>query len=73
MIIDHGDHYHSLIAHAYKLFKRTGELVGTGDTVASVGSAGSSTKTPGLYFEIRHHGIPVNPMEWLDINKSLRE
>jgi septal ring factor EnvC (AmiA/AmiB activator) len=64
MIIDHGDHYHSLIAHAERLMKRVGDSVKRGEMVATVGSTGSSN-TAQLYFEIRHHGKPVNPMEWL--------
>jgi septal ring factor EnvC (AmiA/AmiB activator) len=72
MIIDHGDHCHTLIAHLDTLLRQAGDIVRKGDTIASVGSTGS-LKMPALYFEIRHHGIPVDPMEWLDLHKSMRE
>ncbi|MHC1742033.1 MAG: murein hydrolase activator EnvC [Syntrophobacteraceae bacterium] len=68
MIIDHGDHYHSLIAHAERLVKQVGDSVRGGEVVATVGSTGSSN-TAQLYFEIRYHGKPVNPMEWLASGK----
>lgn len=68
MIIDHGDHYHSLIAHAERLMKGVGDSVKAREVVATVGSTGSSSVTQ-LYFEIRHHGKPVNPMEWLASGK----
>jgi septal ring factor EnvC (AmiA/AmiB activator) len=68
MIIDHGDHYHSLIAHAERLMKGVGDPVKRGELVATVGNTGSSNTTQ-LYFEIRHHGKPVNPMEWLASGK----
>ncbi len=64
MIIDHGDHYHSLVAHAERLLKQVGDSVRRGEVIATVGSTGSSN-TAQLYFEIRYHGKPVNPMEWL--------
>jgi septal ring factor EnvC (AmiA/AmiB activator) len=64
MIIDHGDHYHTLYAHAEELFKAKGEYVEAGEVIATVGDTGSM-KGPGLHFEIRHHGKAVNPMKWI--------
>lgn len=64
MIIDHGEHYHSLIAHAGQFLKNTGDVVKAGETVATVGNTGSPSE-PKLYFEIRHYGKPVDPREWL--------
>jgi septal ring factor EnvC (AmiA/AmiB activator) len=64
MIIDHGEGYHTVAAHAARLLKKVGEEVKTGDVVAVVGSTGS-IEGPMLYFEIRHHGTAVNPSRWL--------
>jgi murein hydrolase activator len=64
IIIDHGNHYYTLYAHAEELFKSKGEPVKTGETIASVGDTGSISG-PGLHFEVRHHGKPVDPLEWL--------
>lgn len=72
MIIDHGDHYYSLIAHTDQFFKQAGESVKEGELIAVVGDTGS-LDGPKLYFEIRHHGKPVDPMEWLAVRKSPKE
>lgn len=64
IIIDHGDNYYTLAAHASKLIKSVGDTVYEGETVALVGDT-NSIKGPCLYFEIRHHGKPTNPLKWL--------
>jgi len=64
MIIDHGEGYFSLLAHASKLLKRINDLVHEGETVALVGDTNSINGSC-LYFEIRHHGNPQNPLNWL--------
>ena len=68
IIIDHGNSYHSVYAHAEELFKKEGELVEPGEVIATVGESGAMTGSPLLYFEIRHQGKPVDPLIWL--NKS---
>jgi murein DD-endopeptidase MepM/ murein hydrolase activator NlpD len=72
MIIDHGEHYCSLIAHADQLFKQVDDAVEGGEIIATVGRTGA-LKVPGLYFEIRHHGSPVDPHEWLRADTTSRE
>jgi len=64
LIIDHGNGYMSLYAHNDALLKDAGSSVKRGDTVASVGSSGGQEQ-PGLYFELRQNGQPVNPTAWL--------
>lgn len=64
MIIDHGDGYHTILAHTSRLLKEVGEKVKMGEVVALVGSTGS-IEGPMLYFEIRHHGRSENPLKWL--------
>lgn len=64
MIIDHGAKYLSVYAYNQSLLKRVGDVVAGGDTVATVGATGGQVE-PGLYFEIRHQGTPVNPLLWL--------
>ena len=64
IIIDHGNHYYTLYAHAEELFKSKGEPVENGETIATVGDTGSIAG-PGLHFEVRHYGKPVDPLEWL--------
>lgn len=64
IIIDHGDHYYSVYAHLEDRFKSKGQKVETGETIGTAGDAGSVTG-PGLYFELRHRGKPMDPMEWI--------
>ena len=64
IIIDHGGHYYTLYAHAEELFKSKGELVESDEVIATVGDT-ASMKGANLYFEIRHHGKPIDPLKWL--------
>jgi septal ring factor EnvC (AmiA/AmiB activator) len=62
-IVDHGDGYMSLYGHNERLYKAVGEKVSAGDSIASAGDSGGSTR-PELYFEIRKSGKPVDPRPW---------
>ena len=64
MIIDHGDAYYTVYAHAEELFKKMGATVEAGEVIATVGDTGSLDGAM-LYFEIRHHGKPEDPLGWL--------
>lgn len=64
IIIDHGNNYYSIYAHAQELFASQGDTVETGEVVATVGDSGSLIG-PSLHFEIRHHGKPVDPLKWI--------
>ncbi|MBU5637731.1 peptidoglycan DD-metalloendopeptidase family protein [Geomonas sp. Red69] len=63
IIVDHGDGFFSLYAHASSIAKRVGSKVSKNDVLASVGDV-DSTKGPMLYFEIRYQGKPVDPSPW---------
>jgi septal ring factor EnvC (AmiA/AmiB activator) len=63
IIVDHGDGYISLYAHNQTLLKSVGEAVKAGDAIATVGSSGGEDQA-GLYFEIRHKGVPADPAAW---------
>lgn len=64
LIIDHGEQYLSIYGYNQSLLKQVGDTVRAGDSVATVGSTGGQVE-PGLYFEIRQGGVPVNPQLWL--------
>ena len=64
IIIDHGNSYYTVYAHIEEVFKTTGDVVESGEVMATVGDTGSMTG-PKLYFEVRHHGKPLDPMQWL--------
>ena len=63
IIVDHGDGFFSLYAHASSVAKRVGAKVSRNDVLASVGEV-DSAKGPMLYFEIRYQGRPVDPSPW---------
>ncbi|HET8710105.1 MAG TPA: peptidoglycan DD-metalloendopeptidase family protein [Spongiibacteraceae bacterium] len=63
IIVDHGDGYLSLYAHNQTLLKKVGEAVKAGDSIATVGNSGGEQHA-GLYFEIRHKGVPTDPADW---------
>jgi septal ring factor EnvC (AmiA/AmiB activator) len=65
IIIDHGDNYYTVYAHIQDAFKSSGDSVETGEVIATVGDTGSISG-PKLYFEVRHHGQPVDPMQWIE-------
>lgn len=64
LIIDHGDGYLSLYGHNEAIYKETGDWVQAGEVIATVGASGGR-RAPGLYFEIRAAGKPVDPLAWL--------
>ena len=64
IIIDHGNNYYTVYAHVEELFKAKGDAVETGEVIATVGDTGSRIG-PKLYFEVRHHGKPVDPLQWI--------
>jgi septal ring factor EnvC (AmiA/AmiB activator) len=64
IIIDHGDIYYTLFAHLSKSLKDVGERVDSGEIIGLVGDY-DSFEGAHLYFEIRHNGKPINPLNWL--------
>jgi murein hydrolase activator len=64
LIVDQGQGFFTLYAHLESIDRSVGELVSAGERLGAVGDTGS-LKGAYLYFEIRHHGTPLNPAEWL--------
>jgi septal ring factor EnvC (AmiA/AmiB activator) len=64
LIVDHGESYMSIYANNEALLKQVGDVVTTGDTIATVGASGGNEQT-GLYFELRHLGIAFDPLRWV--------
>lgn len=60
IIIDHGDHFYSLLGHLGSLQKKTKDWVGAGDLIGQTDIQG----TP-IYFEIRSRNVAVNPLQWV--------
>jgi septal ring factor EnvC (AmiA/AmiB activator) len=64
VIVDHGDGFHTLVAHLASMSTAMGEDVQAGTLLGTVGDTGS-LKGPYLYFEIRERGRSVDPRVWL--------
>lgn len=63
LIVDHGGGYMSLYGYNQALSKNVGDTVKARETIAAAGASGGNER-PGLYFEIRQQGTPVNPLLW---------
>jgi len=62
-IIRHDKNYRSLYAYNRSIFKKAGDIVKTGEVIATVGNSGR-LKKPGLYFEISKGVKRYNPAKW---------
>jgi len=71
VIVDHSGGYMSLYGHNEALLKESGDWVEPGEPIAQVGDTGGQSR-PGLYFEIRFKGEPVDPNPWMAKRPSAR-
>ncbi len=63
LIISHDHNFMTLYGRNNSLYKKVGDKVAAGEVIASVGSSGGFPQ-PGLYFEIRAQGKPLDPNKW---------
>ncbi|GJM44925.1 MAG: peptidase M23 [Gemmatimonadota bacterium] len=68
IILNHGGGYYSLYAHTSRVFVSAGDMVATGEVIATVGDSGSLLGSV-LHFEIRKDAEPINPGPWLQSTK----
>jgi septal ring factor EnvC (AmiA/AmiB activator) len=66
LIVDHGEAYLSIYANAESLLKQVGDVVASGEAVATTGASGGNEET-GLYFELRHLGRAFDPLRWVKL------
>lgn len=64
VILDHGQGYYTLYAHASEVTVEEGERVKAEQGIARVGETGS-VDGPRLYFEVRYQGRAEDPQVWL--------
>jgi murein DD-endopeptidase MepM/ murein hydrolase activator NlpD len=64
VIIDHGYGLQTVYAHNSRNVVRAGQRVKRGQTIAYVGSSGTSTG-PHVHYEVRLSGKPVNPRNYM--------
>ncbi len=66
IIIEHQDGLLSVYKHCGALNKAQGDMVNSGEVIASVGNTGEYTTGPHLHFELWNNGVPVNPTDYID-------
>jgi septal ring factor EnvC (AmiA/AmiB activator) len=64
MIVNHGNGYHTLYGSLSEIFSKVGDIINSGQIIGRVGNSGL-LNSPGLYFELRYKGKPLDPMQWL--------
>ena len=64
VVLDHGQDYFTLYAHASEVLVTQGQEVAVGSTIARVGST-DSLYGSGLHFEIRQGKEARDPARWL--------
>jgi len=66
IIIEHTGGFISIYKHNTSLHKAQGELVKSGEAIASAGDTGELSTGPHLHFELWNEGYPVNPTNYID-------
>jgi murein hydrolase activator len=66
LIVDHGGSYMTLYGNNESLYKQVGDIIHSGETIATVGNSGGNPDS-GLYFELRHQGKPLDPLGWVAV------
>ncbi len=64
VIIDHGGGYYSIYGHLLEFKTKVNKNIRQREVIGSVGDT-DSLIGPALYFEIRRHGKPQDPLEWV--------
>jgi len=70
--IDHGQGFVSRYGHLNKVLATRGQVVAIGDKIGLMGSSGRSTG-PHLHYEVRFHGKPYNPVDFIKAGKHVHE
>ncbi|MEA3307562.1 MAG: M23 family metallopeptidase [Elusimicrobiota bacterium] len=70
VLVDHGFGYSTLYAHNSEVLVEENQKVKRGQTIASMGSTGSSTG-PHVHYEVWQHSVPKNPMPHIKTSSRL--
>jgi septal ring factor EnvC (AmiA/AmiB activator) len=68
IIVNHGSGYHTLYGNLSEIFSRVGDIIKENHVIGRVGTSGM-LNAPGIYFEIRYKGKPLDPTQWLKKKK----
>ncbi len=66
IIVEHKEGLLSVYKHNGSLNKSQGDIVRSGEVIASVGNTGEYTTGPHLHFELWDNGNSVNPLDFID-------
>ena len=64
VIVDHGGGLYTSYYHMSEVLVAPGQLLGNGDAIGRVGATGLATG-PHLHWEVVVHGVPVDPVQWI--------
>jgi septal ring factor EnvC (AmiA/AmiB activator) len=64
VIVNHGGGYHTLYGSLSEIFTKVGDIIKERQAVGRIGNSGI-LDSPGLYFEVRYKGKPLDPLQWL--------
>jgi septal ring factor EnvC (AmiA/AmiB activator) len=65
IILDHGNHYYSLVSGVGEILRKVGEMVKQHEKIG-VTSLHTGLLQEALHFEIRHNTEAQNPLQWLE-------
>ena len=68
IVIEHNQGFISVYKHNATIYKEQGDLVQSGEVIASAGSTGSLSTASHLHFELWKDGYPVNPANYINFN-----
>jgi septal ring factor EnvC (AmiA/AmiB activator) len=68
VIVNHGSGYHTLYGNLSEIFSKVGDIIRENQVIGKVGTSGV-LNAPGIYFEIRYKGKPLDPTQWLKKKK----
>ncbi|HAC25630.1 MAG TPA: peptidase M23 [Cytophagales bacterium] len=68
--IQHAHNMVSVYKHNSVLFKKIGDPVRVGESIAIIGESGSESDGPHLHFELWQNGTPLDPLNYLSYKKS---
>lgn len=66
VIVEHSKGFISVYKHNTALHKQQGDMVKSGEVIASAGDMGELSTGPHLHFELWNEGYPVNPVNYID-------
>lgn len=70
IIVQHPNGMTSVYKHNSSLLKEIGDFVKQGEAIAIIGNTGTLTDGPHLHFELWKNGIPINPLNYIEVDNN---